>query len=1014
MALDTSLILLNDLEKLCRDGQLNSVLNAVNIMDERGLYVSTHILSCLLQLGMDKADSRAARKLYHLLIRLGYDSDCHLASQLIHMHLLCESLPEALQVFGKLSTTDAFLWNSVILAHARLGYNQQTLNLYHRMQECGVSADKHILAVAVKACSGLASLDQGRLIHCYIVERGLGSNDFIVSTLIDMYSNSSGIEDAQRVFNCAPIQNVVAWNTLIKGYIKHGLVSSVVKLYCQMQQQGVELDRITFISILKTCTGASDLDQGRSIHRQAVEKGFELDSLIVARLIGMYGSTGHLLEACMVFEEAPKQDLRIWNAMIAIYAQHGQNAETLTLLKGLQQAGLEANFSTSLSLLKGNNRVISLDQVRSVHGMVVELGFDKESPVMNTFITMYAKCESLHDACRVFNSVLSPDLVTWNAIIGAHAMHEQGMNALQLFHYLQTQGWDLNWATLCASLNACSSVGAIGEGNLIHSFIIESSLECDIMVMNNLIDMYIKCGNLIDAFEVFDSLTDRDVVTWTTLISGCCQHYQYEKGLQLFQEMQEEGVLPNHVTLVSILKACHCLSALDQGKLLHECIVGRGLDSEVSIINALIDMYAKCGALLDGRKVFDKSCIKDVVTWTTMIDACVQHESGPEAVFLFKKMQQEGIEPDRAAFLCAFKACSSVAALTQGKAIHRQSFERGFSLDNAIVNSLIDMYMNCGSLIDAQQVFEEAPFRDIVTWTSMIAGCARHNNYQLAQEYFQNMGQVGIKPNSVTFLSLLSACAHVGLREEGLSHFKSMLSLGISPMLEHFTCIAEVLAHSRDLDAAEDVFETCPFRMDIAGWLSLLPHCKNSPSMAKRCFDYLAGMDCKKAAGFVLMANIYVAAGLTESASLVENLRHHANAWKKPGKAYIELGNQVHEFTCGGKRIPEIDAKLQELATEMKQEGHTPLVDLVLQNTPNEEKERVLCGHCEKQAIAFGLLNTAPGATIRVSKNLRMCADCHSASLTICKIERREIIVVDELCVHVFKDGACSCKFEYD
>ncbi|MCO5609208.1 hypothetical protein L7F22_063431 [Adiantum nelumboides] len=850
------------------------------------------------------------------------------------------------------------------------------------------------------------------MIHCYIVERGLGSNAFIVSNLIDMYSNSSGIEEAQRAFNLAPTQNVVAWNTLIKGYIEHGLGSKAVNLYWQMQQQDVEVDRITFISILRTCSGLSDLGQGRAIHQQVVEKGFELESLIVTRLIDMYGSSGQLLEARMVFEEAPKQDLRIWNAMIATYAQHGHTAETFFLLKGLLHAGLEANFFTSLSLLKGNNRVPSLDQVMLVHGLIVELGFDKESQVVNTFITMYAKCKSLRDACRVFNSVLSPDLVTWNAIIGAHAMHEQGMSALQLFHHLQTEGWDPNWATLCASLNACSSAGAFREGNLIHSLIIEKSLECDIMVMNNLIDMYIKCGNLIDAFKVFNNLMNRNVISWTTLISGCVQHYQYEQGLQLYHEMQEEGVLPNHVTLVSILKACRNLSALEEGKLLHGYIVGRGLDSEVSIINALIDMYAKCGVLQDGRKVFDKAIVKDVVTWTSMIDACVQHESGSEAVFLFTKMQQEGIEPDRAAFLGAFKACSSVAALSQGKTFHKQSFERGLCLDNAIINSLIDMYMNCGSLIDAQQVFAAAPFRDIVTWTSMIAGCARHNNYQLAIEYFQNMQQVGIKPNNVTFLALLSACAHVGLKKEGLFHYKSMLSLGIPPMLEHFTCIAEVLAYSGDLEAAEDVFETCPFTLDIAGWLCLLPHCKNSLSMARRCFDYLAGMDCKNAAGFILMANIYVAAGLKERAASIEYLRHCANAWKKVGKAYIELENKGHEFTSGNMLNPKIEAKLSDLATKMKQKGHTPVVDLVLQSTPDKEKERVLCGHCEKQAIAFGLLNTTQGTTLRVSKNLRMCADCHSASLFISKIERREIIVVDELCVHVFKDGVCSCNFD--
>lgn len=1015
VSLDASLLLLDDLGKLCKDGQLHSALSALDIMDERGLYVSIDILSCLLQKCMDKADHTAGRKLHCLLIRLGHDTEGHLASGLVHMYLLCGSLLEALQAFSKLPTANAFLWSAVILAHTRLGSNHQALKLYHQMQEFGVSPDGHTLVFALKACSGLASLDQGRLLHCYIVQRGLGSDVFVVSTLIDMYSNSGSIEDGQRVFEATPNRNIVTWNAIIKGHVEHGLGPKALRFYHQMHQQGVEADRITFISILKACSGVSSTDQGRSIHQQVIEKGFDLDSLVIARLVDMYGNTGNLTDARTVFEKGPKQDLGIWNAMIATYSQNEHTVEALHLLKGLQQTGLEATGSIFICLLKGIGQVVSLEQGELVHGHIIEMGLDKDLQIMNTLITMYAKCASLKDACRVFDSLPMLDLVTWNAIIGAHTLHEQGLQALQLFHQLQKGGWKPNWSTLSASLKACSIVGAINEGLLIHSTIIEGSLELDVMVMNNLIDMYIKCGSFNDAIGVFDSLTYRDVVTWTTAISGCVQHCHDAKALRLFQEMQEDGVLPNQVTFVNILKACRRVSALDQGKLIHNCVIGRGLDSDITIINTLIDMYANCGSLEDGRKVFDYSPRRDVVTWTAMIDALVQHESGPEAILLFTRMQQEGMEPDRAAFLNAFKACSSVAALSQGKLIHMQSIKRGLSLDNAIVNSLIDMYMKCGSLQDAQRVFKESLTRDVVTWTSMIAGCARHHNYHLALHYFQDMQNMGITPNDVTFLSLLSACSHLGLRDQGLFHLKLMISLGIPPFLEHLTCIAEVLAHTGNLDAAEDVFETSPFRLDMAGWMCLLPHCRRHGNlgMGRRCFDYLAKMDCRNAAGYILMANMYVAAGLWESAASIEELRQCANAWKKAGKAFIEIENQVHEFIGGNKVIPEIDAKLGQLAAQMKERGYTPAVDQVLQSTSDEEKESILCGHCEKQAIVFGLLNTSSGASIRVSKNLRMCADCHNAAAAISQIEMREITVADEHCIHLFKDGICSCKFGY-
>ncbi|KAH7302489.1 hypothetical protein KP509_23G075300 [Ceratopteris richardii] len=1011
LSMDAALIL-TYLERLCSDGKFYSVLNALNFMDEKGLYISTHILSCMLQMCMNKIDCAAGRKVHHLLIRLGCDTDFKLASQLVYMYLLCGSLSEALQAFGKFPTTSVSLWGAMILAHARFGNAWQVIKLYHQMWESNVIPDAHILVVVLKASSKLPSLDQGRLIHAHVIHSGLGSNLFIVSALISMYSHSSNNEDAKRVFDTAPTKTVAVWNTLITGHAENGLIKEAFTLYHQMHQYGVEGDRITYISILRLCTNISDVEQGRAVQQEVIERGLDLDLSIVARLIDMYGSSGYLLDAITVFEKSPKKDISIWNAMMATYSYHGHITDALLMIKDLKEAGMEANMNTAMSILKGIGEVDDLNQSRLVHSIVVEVGFDRELKIMNTFVTMYAKSGSFGDACRVFNSIESPDIVTWNAIIGAHVMHEQSAVALQLFHHLQTEGQEPNVLTVCASLNACSKVRAINEGLLIHNTIVKKALEVDIMIMNNLIDMYIKCGNIIDAFKVFNSLPQRDVVTWTIFISGLIQHCQYENSLQLFQQMQEECVLPNHITIVSILKACQNLNALDEGQRLHRYIVLLGLDFETLIINSLVDMYSKCGNFDDGSHVFHTAPSRDVVTWTSMIEACVQHGYSSKALVLFAKMQCESVKPDRAAFLSIFRACSTTAALCIGKRIHKESFKSGFSSDNTIVNSLIDMYMKCGSIFDAQQVFSEAPSKDIVTWTSMIAGYARHHNYDLALEYFENMQRTGITPNHVTFIALLSACAHLGLVKEGLCHLQLMFSLGLPQRLEHLTCTAEMLARKGYLDAAEDVFETSPFPIDAAGWQCLLSHCRSNLDMARRCFDYLTHMDCRNAAAFILMAKIYVNAGLANSAWEVEKLRYYANAWKKAGKAYIEVSEQVYEFVGGDILTPEINAKIQELSVKMKSEGHTPIVDLVLQPGTDEDKENVLCGHCEKQAIAFGLLSTPAGASIRVSKNLRMCADCHSASSAISKIEKREIIITDELCVHVFKDGECSCRID--
>ena len=179
----------------------------------------------------------------------------------------------------------------------------------------------------------------------------------------------------------------------------------------------------------------------------------------------------------------------------------------------------------------------------------------------------------------------------------------------------------------------------------------------------------------------------------------------------------------------------------------------------------------------------------------------------------------------------------------------------------------------------------------------------------------------------------------------------------------------------------------------------------------------MVSLDCGNAAMYVLMSCIYMHAGMHDDAQMIEGLRKCANRWKKPAKCFIEIDNQVHQFIVGDKRHPrsaDIYAKLQTLSVKMREAGYKPNLDLVLDPISDEDKEAVLCGHSEKLAIAFGLICTPRGATIRVSKNLRMCANCHTAAEILSKVERREILVIDTYCIHHFQDGECSCKNYYE
>lgn len=235
----------------------------------------------------------------------------------------------------------------------------------------------------------------------------------------------------------------------------------------------------------------------------------------------------------------------------------------------------------------------------------------------------------------------------------------------------------------------------------------------------------------------------------------------------------------------------------------------------------------------------------------------------------------------------------------------------------------------------------------------------------------------------------------------------------IAPLHEHYNCMIDLLGRAGSLTEAIDLLQTMPFYHNCEGWRSLLSHCATHGEMelGKRCFENLLSMDVRDSAAYVLMSNIYAHAGMWEDAHQIEDLRIRANAEKKPGRAFIEVYNKVHDFVVGDRSHPcsdSIYAKLRNLYERMKEGGY--MVHSLLQLSSDEVKENPLWGHCEKLAIAFGLISLPEGATIRVVKNLRICADCHDVTKIISKMERRNIIVTDSYRVHCFTDGTCSCE----
>ncbi|KAF8405479.1 hypothetical protein HHK36_010385 [Tetracentron sinense] len=567
-------------------------------------------------------------------------------------------------------------------------------------------------------------------------------------------------------------------------------------------------------------------------------------------------------------------------------------------------------------------------------------------------------------------------------------------------------------ALLCA-ISACSS---ISNCRFIHARAIKSVKYSHGFIGDRLVAAYVKFGCMDDARRLFVEMPDKDLVSWNSMISLHSRRGDVSESLNVFCVMRSEmGMKANEVTLISILPACADMRALNEGKYIHGYAVKSGIASETKVVNSLINMYGKCGSVDAAWQLFEAMQVKNLVSWNSIVSIYTQSGFADEGISLFNLMRNAGIKPDRATLVTLLQACADLAAEKQAKAIHGYILSCGFNTDFAVTTVLISVYAKSGRLHDSNEVFGEMKYPDRIAWTAMLAGYAMHGHGREAIEVFDLMVKEGVSPDHVTFTHLLSACSHSGLVKEGKKYFELMSKVyGIEPRVDHYSCMVDLLGRSGLLKEAIGLIESMPIKPNAGVWGALLGACRiyHSIELGKEVAERLFALDPWDPRNYIVLSNMYSASGLWRDASRVRALMKERGLRKKPGCSFIEHRNKVHRFVVGDRSHPEseeIYSKLEELMEKIHKAGFIPKTELVLHDVDEEVKEDMISKHSEKLAIAFGLLVTGAGMPIMITKNLRICGDCHSAAKFISLIEKRTIIIRDSKRFHHFANGLCSC-----
>ena len=1019
----------------------NTTSEAIAILKfqvEQGINVDSYTYVDVLKRCLKEKNLRVTREVHYCIIKSRMERDKYVASTLLSVYIRCGSLQDARQVFDALAKKSVINWTVMIGGYVQHNRGKDAMQLFHQMRQEHVQANEITYVSILKACASPLSLKWGREVHVLVRRDGLESDIRVGTALIQMYAKCGSIEEARQAFDNLTNRNVVSWTATVGAYAQSGSIDSTkvgdvvtwnvmigayagsgrgveaYDLYLKMKEEGFQPNAVTYMSLLNDCASTGALEWVKDVHRHILEEGQESDVRVGSALVHMYAKSGSIEDAAVVFDRMKERDVITWNVMIGAYAGSGRGVEAYDLYLKMKEEGFQPNPGTYVSLLNDCASTGALEWVKEVHSHILEAGYELDVRVGSALIHMYAKCGSIEDAAVVFDRMKERDVITWTVMIGVYAGSGRGVEAYDLYLKMKEEGFQPDAVTYVSLLNDCASTGALEWVKEVHSHILEAGYESDVRVGSALIHMYAKCGSIEDAAVVFDSMKERNIITWNVMIGAYAGSGRGVEAYDLYLKMKEEGFQPDAVTYMSLLNDCASTGALEWVKEVHSHILEAGYESDVRVGSALIHMYAKCGSIEDAAVVFDRMKERDVITWNVMIGAYAGSGRGVEAYDLYLKMKEEGVQQNAVTYVSLLNDCASTGALEWVKDVHRHILEGGHESDVRVGSALVHMYAKSGSIEDALLVFERMEECNVMTWNIMIGGLGQHGRGQDALKLFIKMKADGLVPDAYSFVALLSACSHAGLVDEGRQIFCAMKDYGVEPTVVHYSCMVDLLGRAGLLEETKRFISSMPVEADAGTWGALLGACRTygNVELGELAAKEVMKLEPADASPYVLLSNIYAAAGQWDQVSFIRHMMQERGIRKEPGVSWIEISNKVHRFVVGDRSHPEAEKiydVLNNLSKKLKAEGYIPDTGLVLRNIDEEQKVHALCAHSEKLAIAYGLMHTPRGMPIRVYKNLRVCSDCHTATGFISKVTGREIMTRDANRFHHFKDGVCSC-----
>ncbi|CAN6443684.1 unnamed protein product [Victoria cruziana] len=649
-------------------------------------------------------------------------------------------------------------------------------------------------------------LVRARLVHAHIVIHNFQQDSFLSSKLVFVYAACGEVAVARLVFDGLIKPSTFACNSMIRGYVNNGLHQKALDFFHHMREAGFRPDSYTYSSILKACASLPDHEHGRNVHELVKKSRLDTDIYVSNALISMYSNFQCVPEAVQIFDRMSDRDMVSWNSIIACYVQNDLDEGAVVALKEMMKVGFRPDQVTIITILS----VCSYATGRELHGYVLTNGFGSTVVVANSLISMYGKCGKLAEAQGIFGTLVHPDRVTWNAfvassarngryeeslsllrdmkdagmradeitysgIISAFSQNNQPQDALEIFLQMLNAGLKPDAVAIASVLPALSNMQILDYCKEIHGYSYRNNVESDKRVKNALVSVYSQCGSVKCAENAFSRISNKDVISWSSMIVGYTQNGCLDEAIKVFRNMCKSNAKPNPITITSILSACAGVSSLKQGKEIHSWALKQGLHVHTFVGSALVDMYAKCGRINSSRTAFDKIPEKNLVSWNVMIAGYAVHGQGVNALKLFKMVEH----PDEVTFLAALSACSHAGLVEDGIEIFNEMSILKMKPREDHYACLVDILGRAGRLDEALAIIKDIPVEsNISIWGALLGACRIYHNLDIGIHTGKQMLDLGCN-NSGLHVLLSNIFADSGKWEAVETIRKSMKDRGM-------------------------------------------------------------------------------------------------------------------------------------------------------------------------------------------------------------------------------------------